>query len=66
MFNLKTNKPQFFLQNTSCTRKPQVISGKGGGGGGGGATLHPLLPRYAPGEIYEIYDHFRIQKLELS
>ena len=29
-----TNKPHsslFFLQNTSCIRKPQVISGKGGG-----------------------------------
>ena len=25
-----TNKPQFFLQNTSCIRKPQVISGGGG------------------------------------
>ena len=24
----------FFLQNTSCIRKPQVISGEGGGGGG--------------------------------
>ena len=31
-----TNKPHsffFFLQNTSCIRKPQVISGRGGGGG---------------------------------
>ena len=31
MFNLNTSKPQFFLQNTSCTRKPQVISRRGGG-----------------------------------
>ena len=31
---LNTNKPHsfFFLQNTSCIRKPQVISGGGGGG----------------------------------
>ena len=31
-----TNKPHSFfsLQNTTCTRKPQVISGGGGGGGG--------------------------------
>ena len=35
----------FFLQNTSCIRKPQVISGRGGGG------AHPLHlpPRSAPG-----------------
>ena len=32
-----TNKPHNFLQNTSCIRKPQVISV----GGGGGAYLHP-------------------------
>ena len=34
-----TNKPHsfFFLQNTSCIRKPQVISG----GGGGAHPLHP-------------------------
>ena len=34
-------------QNTSCIRKPQVISevgGGGGGGGGGGAAAHPLHP----------------------
>ena len=39
-----TNKPHsFFLQNTSCIRKPQVISGRGGG-------VHPLHPppRSAP------------------
>ena len=35
----------FFLQNTSCFRKPQVISGAGGGGG-----VHPLhpSPRFTP------------------
>ena len=39
-----TNKPhRFFLQNTSCIRKPQVISG-----GGGAHPLHPP-PRSAPG-----------------
>ena len=41
-----TNKPHsffFFLQNTSCIRKPQVISE----GGGGVHPLHPP-PRYAP------------------
>ena len=39
-----TNKPHsfFFLQNTSCTRKPQVISG-------GAHLLHPP-PRSAPGK----------------
>ena len=37
----------FFLQNTSCIRKPQVISG----GGGEGEGAHPLHspPRSAPG-----------------
>ena len=40
-----TNKPHsFFLQNTSCIRKPQVISGRGGGA----HPLHPP-PRSAPG-----------------
>ena len=40
-----TNKPDFFffLQYTSCIRKPQVISG----GGGGAQPLHPP-PRSAP------------------
>ena len=42
-----TNKPHsflfFLLQNTSCIRKPQVISG----GGGGAHPLHPP-PRSAP------------------
>ena len=41
-----TNKPHsfFFLQNTSCIRKPQVISAKGGG------DAHPMHPppRSAP------------------
>ena len=39
-----TNKPHsfFFSQNTSCIRKPQVISG-----GGGAHPLHPP-PRSAP------------------
>ena len=43
-----TNKPHsfFFLENTSCIRKPQVISG-GGGGGWGAHPLHPP-PRSAP------------------
>ena len=42
-----TNKPHsffIFLQNTSCIRKPQVISGEGGG-----TPLHPP-PRSAPVE----------------
>ena len=40
-----TNKPHnfFFLQNISCIRKPQIISG------GGGHPLHPP-PRCAPEE----------------
>ena len=33
-----------FLQNTSCIRKPQVISGGGGGGGGGGGAPRPPPP----------------------
>ena len=46
----------FFLQNTSCIRKPQVISG---GGGGGTHPLHPP-PRSAPvwGFYSQVYDHF--------
>ena len=36
----------FLLQNTSCIRKPHVISGRGGGGGGA-HPLHPP-PRSAP------------------
>ena len=39
----------FFLQNTSCIRKPQVISG-----GGGAHPLHPP-PRSAPGVIRIFY-----------
>ena len=40
-----TNHIVFFLQNTSCIRKPQVISG--GEGGGGAHPLHPP-PKSAP------------------
>ena len=40
-----TNKPHsFFLQNTSCIRKPQVISGVGGGGCAPPAPSLPLDP----------------------
>ena len=47
-----TNKPHsFFLQNTSCIRKPQVISE---GGGGVGHPLHPP-PRSAP-DMYWVFD----------
>ena len=43
MLCFNTNKPHsFFLQNTSCIRKPQVISGRGGA-----HPLHPP-PRSAP------------------
>ena len=43
LFYFNINKPHFcFLQNTSCIRKPRVISG-----GGGCAPLHPP-PRSAP------------------
>ena len=38
---------QILLQNTSCIRKPQVISGGRGGGRGGAHPLHPP-PRSAP------------------
>ena len=37
------NHKVFFLQNTSCTRKPQVISG-----GGGGRTPSPPPPETPP------------------
>ena len=41
----KTNKPHFcFLQNTSCIRKPRVISGGGGGGWGAHSCTLPLDP----------------------
>ena len=46
-----TNKPHSFfliLQNTSCIRKPQVISGGGGGGGGGGLRNPCTLPLDPP------------------
>ena len=39
----------FFLENTSCIRKPQVISGKGGGA----HPLHPP-PRSAP-VFHDVY-----------
>ena len=39
----------FFLQNNSCIRKPQVISGEGGA-----HLLHPL-PRSAPGSPEPFY-----------
>ena len=50
------NKPHrfFFLQNTSCIRKPQVISG----GGGGAHPLHPH-PRSAP-ESYSALFYFTL------
>ena len=42
-----TNKPHiFFFQNTSCIRKPQVISGRGGA-----HPLHPP-PRSVPGDKF--------------
>ena len=37
----------FFLQNTSCIIKPQVISGAGGGGRG--VRTPASSPRSAPG-----------------
>ena len=47
MFYVNTNIPHsFFLQNTICIRKPQVILG--GGGGGGLRTPHTHPPRSAP------------------
>ena len=47
-----TNKPHifFFLQNTSCIRKPHVISGWGGG------NAHPLPP--APSLDPPLYYHY--------
>ena len=49
LLHFNTNKPHtfFFLQNTSCIRKAQVISG----GGGGVHPLHPP-PRSAPGDVH--------------
>ena len=53
-----TNKPHssffFFLQNTSCIRKPQVISGRG---------AHPLHP--PPGSAPEKSNRFRLAKQQL-
>ena len=47
-----TNKPHsfFLLQNTSCIRKTQVISG-------GGGDAHPLdpPPRSAPAMLYKVF-----------
>ena len=45
MFYFNSNKPQIFLLNTSCIRKPQVILEEGGGGGG---SASPAPPRSAP------------------
>ena len=44
MFYFNTNKPQFFFfwRNTSCIRKPQVISGEGAD-----PLMHPP-PRSTP------------------
>ena len=55
MLYFNTSKPHsFFLQNTSCIKKPQVISGVGGGGGWGAHPLHPP-PRSAP--VVQQLDH---------
>ena len=47
MLYFNTNRPHsfLFLQNTSCIRKPQIISG-----GGGCAPLHPP-PTSAPAAL---------------
>ena len=46
-----TNKPHsFFWQNTSCIRKPQVISG---GEGRGAHPLHPP-PRSVPEKVFRL------------
>ena len=50
-FNTNKQHSFFFLQNTSCIRKPHVIFF--GGAGGGWAPLHPP-PRSAP----DRYDNF--------
>ena len=53
-----TNRPHsFFLQNTSCIRKPQVISGWGGGGMRTPCTL-PLDPPLlrVPRNLSEVMD----------
>ena len=46
---VSSNKPHSFLQNTSCIRKPQVISGWGGGA----HPLHPP-PRSAPAGVLKM------------
>ena len=49
MLYLNTNKPHsFFLQNASCIRKSQVISGVLRGGGGGGVRTPCTLPLDSP------------------
>ena len=53
-----TNKPQsfFFLQNTNCIRKPQVISGEGA------HPLHPP-PRSAPVRARKVSGSFEKRTL---
>ena len=48
----------FFVQNTSCIRKPQVISGGGGGGAPPPPPPHPLLPpsRSAPVNTLKLFE----------
>ena len=56
-----TNKPHsffFFLQNTSCIRKPQVISG--GRGGGGGVHTPCTLSLDPPLSLVHIVNNKRI------
>ena len=59
MLYFNTNKPQsfFFLKNTSCIRKPQVISG------GGAHPRHPP-PRSAPGYSEALSEEKIIEQLE--
>ena len=62
----------FFLQNTSCIRKPQVISGGGGGGGVYPCTLPRSAPKNAmhdsslPTTVDQIWKNFVICELMMS
>ena len=58
-----TNKPHsfFFLQNTSCIRKPQAISG--GGGVHTPCTL-PLDPPLSPTDASPLFSSLRIFRVK--
>ena len=60
-----TNKPHsFFWQNTSCIRKPQVISG-GRGGGVGTPCILPLDPLLGKDNFDKPLEFFRHPRISM-